>query len=157
MKSPLPPTTSAQRFLSLRHAALCLSFLVTVSCRDLRDLYELGAALQQQYPDSRVSVSLTDGLILTVTVADSAFAVAPCESQAAVATRIASLVRENYGGVASLQTLSVAFAASRSRGRATAGPAGSHFRFAPDRLSRGLTPVDSTRAIESCKAWRELQ
>ena len=155
--TPLPPTTSAQRFMSLRHAALCLLLLVTASCRDLRDLSELGAALQQQYPDARVSVSLTDGLILTVTVADSAFAAASCEGQAAVATRIASLVRSNYGGFDSLQTLSVAFASSRSRGRATTGSAGSHFRFAPDRLSRGLTPIDSTRGVEFCKAWRELQ
>ena len=143
--------------MSLCHAALCLSFLLTVSCRDLRDLYKLGAALNQQYPDSRVSVSLTDGLILTVTVADSTFAVTSCEGQAAVATRIATLVRGNYGGFDSLQTISVAFASSRASGRATAGAAGSHFRFAPNVLRRGLTPADSTRAIESCKAWRELQ
>ena len=141
----------------LRNAALCLSFLLIAGCRDVRDLYELGAVLNQRYPDSQVSVSLTDGLILTVTVADSAFAVASCESQAAVAMRIASQVRDTYGGFDSLQTISVAFATTRSRGRATASAPGSHFRFAGNLLSRGLTPVDSTRAIESCKAWRELQ
>ena len=142
--------------MSLRPAALCLSFLLTVGCRDVRDLYALGAALNQQYPDSRVSVSLTDGLILTVTVADSTFAVASCESQAAVATRIATRVRVDYGEFDSLLSICVAFASCRSWG-STAGAAGLPFRFARTLLSRGLTPVVSTRAVESCKAWRELQ
>jgi hypothetical protein len=135
---------------------MCLSFLLTGSCQDVRDLSALGASLKQEYPDSEVSVSLTDGLILTVTVADSAFFHGSCEGQAAVATRVASVVRESYGGFPSLTTVSIAFAPSRSRTRTTAA-AGLPFRFEPSVLSAGLSQADSTRAVESCKAWRELQ
>ena len=53
------------RFMSLRRSALCLSFLLTASCRDAQDLFMLAGALKHEYPDYRVSVSLTDGLILT--------------------------------------------------------------------------------------------
>jgi hypothetical protein len=143
--------------MSLRSSALCLSFLLTVSCRDVKDLLALGAALKHQYPDSQVSVSLTDGLILTVTVADSGFAVASCEGQAAVAMRIASFVRGNYAGFDGLRTISIAFASSRSQVRTTASAAGLPFRFGRTLLGAGLTQADSTRAVESCKAWRELR
>ena len=128
-----------------------------MSCRDVRDLYTLGTALNKQYPDSRVSVSLTDRLILTITVADSGFAVASCERQAAVATQIATFVRGRYGGFDSLQVISIAFTPLGSQAGMTARPAGLPFRFAPTLVSAGLTPADSTRAVESCKAWRELQ
>ena len=143
------------RFMSL--AALCLSFLPTASCRDAQDLYTLAGALKHEYPDYRVSVSLTDGLILTLTVADSALAVASCESQATVAMRIARFAGANYGGFNSLQTVSIAFASERSRDRTTARAAGLPFRFASTLVSAGITQADSTRAVESCKAWRELQ
>lgn len=142
---------------ALRRAALCLSFLLTGSCQDVRDLSALGAALNREYPDSEISVSLTDGLLLTVTVADSGFVHASCEGQAAVATRIASVVRGNYGGLGSLETISIAFAPRRSRDGRTAGPTGLPFRFAGTVLSAGLTQADSARAVESCRAWRELQ
>jgi len=145
------------RFMNLHSSALCLSFLLTVSCQDVRGLFELGAALKHQYPDSQVSVSLTDGLILTVTVADSGFAVASCESQAAVATQIATFVRGHYGGFEALQTISVAVASGRSQVGTTTGAAGLPFRFGRTLLSAGLTPADSTRVVESCKAWRQLQ
>lgn len=145
------------RFMDLRTSALCLWCLLTVSCRDVRDLYTLGAALKQEYPHYQASVSVTDGLILTVTVADRALAVASCESQAAAAMRIAGFVRGNYGGFESLQTVSIAFASRRSQDRTTASAAALPFRFARTLLSAGLTPADSTRAVESCKAWRELQ
>jgi hypothetical protein len=138
-------------------SALCFAFLLTMSCRDVRDLFALGAALNRQYPDSRVSVSLTDGLILTVTVSDSAFAAASCERQTAVATRIATFVHGNSGGFDSLGTIGIAFAPPRSGGGTTAGAGGLPFRFAWTQLSTGLTPTDSTRAVESCKTWRELQ
>jgi len=64
-----------------------------------------------EYPDSEISVSLTDGLL----------------------------------------------APRRSRVQTTAGPAGLPFRFAVTVLNAGLTQADSTLAVESCKAWRELQ
>ena len=143
--------------MKLRSSALWLSFLLTLSCQDVRGLFELGAALKHEYPDSQVSVSLTDGLILTVTVADSSFAVPSCERQAAVATQIATFVRRNYRGFDALQTISVAFASRRPQVRTTASAAGLPFRFARTLLSAGLTRADSTRAVESCKAWRELQ
>src|ERR1043166_9983003 len=87
------------RVMSLRRSALCLSFLLTASCRDAQDLFMLAGALKHEYPDYRVSVSLTDGLILTVAVADSALAVASCENQATVAMRIARFAGAHYGGV----------------------------------------------------------
>ena len=72
-------------------------------------------------------------------------------------TRIASLVPRNYGGFNALTTISIAFAPGRSQAQTTAGAAGWPFRFARDALSAGLTQADSTRAVESCRAWRELQ
>jgi len=102
-------------------------------------------------------LSALNGLILTVTLADSAYAVASCEGQASVAMRIASIVSDNYGGFESLRTISIAFASQRSRVRTTASSAGLQFRFAPTLVGAGLTPADRTRAVESCKAWRELQ
>jgi hypothetical protein len=143
--------------MRLRSSVLCLSFLLTSSCREASDLFALGGALKHEYPDSQLSVSLTDGLILTVTVADSALAVGSCESQAAMATRIASFVRGNYGGFNSLQTVSIAFTSRPRQGRTTTGAAGLPFRFARTLLNAGVTRADSTRAVESCKAWRELQ
>jgi len=137
-------------------SALCLAFLLTMGCRDVQDLASLGAALNEQYPNSPVSVSLTDGLILTVTVADSALAVASCESQAAVAMRIAESVRDNYGGFRSIDIISIAFA-PRVGVRATVTATALPTRFARTLVSGGLTGADSVKAVESCKAWRELQ
>jgi hypothetical protein len=145
------------RFMSRCTSAFCLSFLLTVGCRDVRDLVALGTALNHQYPDSHVSVSLTDGLILTLTVADSSSAAGSCESQAATAMQMASFVRGNYGGFASLQTISIAFAPGPSGTRGTAGAAGLPFRFARTQVGAGLTSADSTGAVRSCKAWRDLQ
>lgn len=119
--------------------------MLSLSCQDMRDLYSITAALKDQYPDSKVSVSLTDGSILTVTVGDSAYAAASCEGQAAVSMRIASSVPGKYSGFKSLQVVSIVFGSALP------------IRFAPTQLSAGLTPADSTRAVESCKAWRELQ
>ena len=144
-------------FMSLRTSAFWLSFLLASSCRDVQDLFTLAGALKHEYPDYQVSVGLTDGLVLTVTVADSALAVASCENQATVAMRIARFAGANYGGFNSLQTVSIAFASQRSRDRTTARAAGLPFRFASTLVSAGITQADSTRAVESCKAWRELQ
>jgi hypothetical protein len=138
--------------------ALMLLVLLGAGCRDARDLFSLGAALDREYPDTHVSVRLTDGLLLTVTMANPLLARAPCDSQATLAMHVATFVRDHYAGFDSLQTISVAFEAHRSSASAPPGPRTPlPYRFGRAAVAAGLGTADSTSAVASCKTWKELQ
>ena len=143
--------------MAVRRSVLCFLLLLPASCGDARDLLSLGVALNREYPDTHVGVSLTSGLILTVTLGDSPLLLAPCDSQVALAMRVANFVRDHYSAFDSLSVINIAFTARRSRDpmpkRATRLP----FRFARTAVSAGLGAPDSTRAVDTCQALEELQ
>jgi hypothetical protein len=57
-------------------------------------VYRLATALNDEFAGTRISVSLTDQIILTVTVADSALVTASCQPQVGIAMRIGRFLRE---------------------------------------------------------------
>jgi hypothetical protein len=141
----------------MRYLALCLVAILTTGCRDARDLLSLGRALDGEYPGTQVGVTLTDGLILTVTMADSPLLRAPCDSQAVLAMQVATLVRARYPGFDSLQAVHVAFTPARSAEPLSGKAAHLPFRFARTAIRAGLGAADSAAAVDACTAWEELQ
>ena len=95
----------------MRRVGLCLLLLLPASCKDARDLLSIRAALGREYPDTQVGLSVTDGLILTVTLTDSPLLLAPCDRQVAMAMRVATFVRDHYPGFDSLQVINIGFSA----------------------------------------------
>lgn len=140
-----------------RRFALCVLLLLPAACRDAQDLLFLGFALNREYADTHVGVSLTDGLILNVTMAGSPLLRAPCDSQAALAMHVAAFVRDHYDGFDSLQIISIAFTPQRSPEPMASSAPQLPFRFPRAAISSGLRASDSARAVESCKVWAELQ
>ncbi len=138
-------------------AVLCLVVMLTTACRDVRSLLSLDRALNREYVGTHVGVSLADGLILTVTMADSPLLRAPCDSQAVLAMQVATFVRAQYSGFHSLQAVHVAFTPSRSAEPLTGKAAHLPFRFAQTAIRVGLGASDSASAVDACKAWEELQ
>ena len=129
--------------------------LAQAACRDLSRLSGLGRALNHEYAPTRLGVSLTDQILLTVTVGDSALARASCEAQVAFAMRIGRFLREHYIGLDALQVVNVAFAGGFKREDAQSRP---HLpiRFRPAAVRAGLQAQDSTEAVGSCRAFEEL-
>ena len=143
--------------MALRRSVLCLLLVLPTTCGDALELLSLRAALTREYPDTQVGVSLTDGLILTVTLGDSPLLLAPCDRQVALAMRVAAFVGNHYACFDSLQVINIAFAPRRSRDPMAGSAARLPFRFARAAISAGLGPPDSTRAADTCKALEELQ
>ena len=137
-------------------APLSCLLLLSISCSDARQLISLSRDFNREYPDTRVGVSLTDRIILTVTLGDSPLVLAPCERQAGLAVRVAGFLRDHYEGLDSLSTVSIAFTTRKPEGippKQVRLP----FRFAPAAIRAGLTAADSARAVAACRAWEELQ
>ena len=143
--------------MPLRYPALSAVVLLTTGCRDARNLLSLGLALNREYADTHVGVTLTDGLILTVTMADSPLLRAPCDSQAVLAMQVATFVRAQYAGFQSLQAVHVAFAPGRSAEPLSGKAAHLPYRFAQTAIRAGLGASDSAQAVDACEAWEELQ
>lgn len=137
------------------HLTIALVALTQAACRDVSRLSDLGRALNDEYAPTHLGVSLTDQILLTVTVGDSALARASCEAQVAFAMRIGRFLRERYPGLDALQVVNVAFAAGFSR---EAAQARAHLpiRFRPAAVQAGLQVQDSTEAVSSCRAVEEL-
>jgi hypothetical protein len=118
-------------------------------------MQSLNDALNRASPVTPIGVSLTDGVLLNVTVADTGLMWAPCDQQVAMAIRVAHLVRDHYPELASLQVLSVTFAAGKPDTLAPR-PARLPVRFPPAAVRAGLTAADSVQAVNSCRAFEEL-
>lgn len=137
-------------------ALLGLVVVLCADCGEARHVYKLATALKQEFAPVEVGVMLTDGVILTVTVADSVLVVGSCETQVGGAMRVGRFLRDHDARIDSLLAVNVAFAPG-SKGPAIA-PRNARLpiRFNPARVAAGLAPSDSTSAVSSCKAFEEL-
>ena len=145
----------AARLRRRLHLTIALVALAQAACRDVSRLSHLSKALNDEYAPTRLGVSLTDRILLTVTVGDSALALASCEAQVAFAMSIGRFLRERYPGLDALQVLNVAFASGFAREDAQAR-AHLPIRFRPAAVQAGLQAQDSTEAVGSCRAFEEL-
>jgi hypothetical protein len=119
-------------------------------------VYRLVTALNDEFAGTRIGVSLTDQIILTVTVADSVLVTASCQTQVGFAQRIGRFLREYDTDLGSLQVVNVAFAPGRRDASTPAHHAHLPIRFSPARIQAGLTASDSADAVGSCKAYEDL-
>lgn len=133
-----------------------LLVLLCVTCRDVGHVYRLTTALNREFADTRMGASLTDGVILTVTVAAPVLVTASCQTQVGIALRIGRFLREYDTNLASLQVVNVAFAPERKNASAPVRNAHLPIRFSPARIRAGLSASDSTDAVGSCKAYEDL-
>ena len=129
---------------------------LTITCHDAGHVYRLATALNNEFAGTKIGVSLTDQITLTVTVADSVLVTASCETQVGFALRIGRFLREYDSDLASLQVVNVAFAPGRKGASVPARNAHLPIRFSPARIQAGLSALDSTDAVGSCKAYEEL-
>ena len=130
--------------------------LMCVACHEASHVYRLVTALNVEFAGTKMGVSLTDQIILTVTVADSVLVTASCQAQVGMAMRIGRFLREYDTDLASLQVVNVAFAPGRKGASVPARNAHLPIRFSPARIQAGLSALDSTDAVGSCKAYEEL-
>jgi hypothetical protein len=133
------------------HGALLLLLLLAAGCGDVPQLIALRSGLSREFREAGVGVGLTDRLILTVTLVNGPWADATCESQAALALRVAGYVRDNYQDFDSLQTVSVAFQRRRSFGPVATTSTRLPFRFTRTTLQAGLLAADSADAVALCR------
>jgi hypothetical protein len=129
--------------------------LLCVACHEAGHVYRLVTALHDEFAGTKIGVSLTDQIILTVTVADSALVTASCQTQVGFALRIGRFLREYDTDLASLQVVNVAFASGRKDASAPVR-ARLPIRFSPAQIRAGLSASDSTDAVGSCKAYEDL-
>jgi hypothetical protein len=134
-----------------RRGTLLAILLVAVGCVDALNLMTLRRGLTREFHEDGIGVSLTDGLILTVTIANGVSADSPCESQVAFALRVADYVRRNYQDFDSLRTVSVAFVPGGSGGPMMATSTHLPFRFTRTALQTGLLAADSASAVVLCE------
>jgi hypothetical protein len=106
--------------------------------------------LTEEFHTSDIGVSLTDGLILTVTFINAPVAREPCLNQAALAMRVAGYVRNHYRGFDSLHVVSVAFEQRGPLGRRDTRGARLPFRFGRAALETGLTAADTAGTVALC-------
>jgi hypothetical protein len=135
---------------------LLLLVLSGIACRDVSNLRTLAKALDQEFDDSKVSVSLASQILLTVTVEDSVLVVASCETQVGVAMRVARLLPQHYAQLGEMQVVNVSFAPPPDWGEVPLRYARLPIRFSPKAVTAGLQPQDSAKAVESCRAFEEL-
>ena len=150
IESPARP--GARR--TLRLAGLFV--LLCLECHDASRVYRLATALHHEFTETRMGVSLTDGIILTVTVADSVLVTASCQTQVGIAMRIGRFLRQHDTDLASLQVVNVAFSPGRKDASVPASNAHLPIRFSPARIRAGLIASDSTDAVGACKAYEDL-
>lgn len=125
--------------------------LLASGCADAFSLMSLRRALGKEFPNDTIGVSLTDGLVLTVTFVQDSSANAPCDRLTAFALRVAAQVRRNYAGFQSLQTISIAFAHRESGGSTRTTSSHLPFRFSRTALETGLLAADSASAQTLCE------
>jgi hypothetical protein len=133
------------------HAALIGGLLLTAGCAEMYPLMELRSALSREFPEAGIGVSLSDGLMLTVTMTNGPSPAAPCDSQAAFALRVAEYVRHSYQHFDSLQTVSISFVQRASGDPARATSTHLPFRFSRAALETGQLAADSTSAVTLCE------
>lgn len=133
-----------------------LLVLLCVACHEASHVYRLVTGLNEQFAGTRIGVSLTDQIILTVTVADSVLVTVSCQTQVGFALRIGRFLREYDTDLASLQVVNVAFAPGRKGASVPARNSHLPIRFSPARIQAGLSASDSTDAVGSCKAYEDL-
>lgn len=128
---------------------------VQFGCKDLSQLRALGRGLNEDLAPARISVALTDQIILTVTVADSGLAEGPCDARVGFALRVGRSLRDYYVALDSLQVVHVAFAHSFDREGMPARPQ-LPVRFGPAVLKAASQAADSLKMVSSCQAYEEL-
>ena len=133
-----------------------LLVVLCATCRDAGHLYRLAIALNREFAETHIGVSLTDGVILTVTVADSVLSIASCQTQVALAMRVGRFLRQQDPDLESLQVVNVAFRTGRKDAPVPVRAAHLPIRFSPARIVAGLGVSDSTNAVSSCKAYEDL-
>ena len=129
--------------------------LTQLGCKDLSQLHALARGLNQDLAPARLSVALTDEILLTVTVADSVLAAASCDTRVGFALRVGRSLREHYAGLDSLQVVNVAFANSFDREGVPARPQ-LPVRFGPAVVKAASQANDSVQMVGSCQAFEEL-
>lgn len=133
-----------------------LLVVLCATCRDAGHVYRLATALNHEFGETHIGVSLTDGVILTVTVADSVLSIASCQTQVAVAMRVGRFLRQQASDLESLQVVNVAFVTGRRDAQAPVRAAHLPIRLSPARIVAGLGVSDSTDAVSSCKTYEDL-
>lgn len=128
--------------------ALSAALLLAAGCTDVRDLAVLQHELSREFGRA-AGVGLTDGLILTVTLADSALADASCERQAGAALEAARFARR-YAQFDSLLVVSVSIVRPRPSGRGTEPATHLPFRFPRTALQTGRLAADSANGVAMC-------
>ena len=145
------PRASIRRCMRPRPGTLLVVLLLAAGCADALSLMTLRRSLTREFHEEDIGVSLTDGLVLTVTFVHGAAGDAPCDSLAAFALRVAASVRRNYQGFDSLQTVSVALEQRGSDDSVRTAPSRLPFRFSRSALQTGLVSADSASAIALCE------
>jgi hypothetical protein len=129
--------------------------LFAAGCADAASLASLRRALTEEFHENDIGVSLSNGLVVEVTFVREGTAHAPCDTLTALALRIATSVRRNYGGFDTLQMVSVSIAQrwpdDPSRPRSAHLP----FRFSRLSLQTGRVAADSLSAIAMCELDRD--
>jgi hypothetical protein len=133
-----------------------LLVVLCATCRDASHVYRLATALNREFAESHIGVSLTDRVILTVTVADSVLSIASCPTQVAVAMRVGRFLRQHDPDLESLQVVNVAFVTGRKDASIPVRSAHLPIRFSPARIVAGLGVSDSTDAVNSCTTYEDL-
>jgi hypothetical protein len=137
--------------MRLTHGMLLAGLLLTGGCLDVYRLAVLRDDLSREFDEKGIQVTLTDGLILTVTFIDGPWLTAACDRQAELALRVARYVNDHYEGLDSLQVLSIAFTHRPSAD--SMAPTSTHlpFRFSPSALQAGRVAADSAAALALCE------
>jgi len=131
--------------------SLLTVLLLAAGCADAYNLMSLRSALVKEFPSDTIGVSLTDGLVLTVTFVKDASEKAPCDSLTAFALRAATAVRRNYPGFESLNMVSIAFSHRESGGSTRTTSSHLPFRFSRAALESGRLADDSASAQALCE------
>lgn len=130
--------------------------VLCAGCRDVTRVLRLTNDLNHEFAATRIGVTLTDGLIVTVTVADSVLVTASCQAQVAVAMRVGRLLQQHDAELESVQVINVAFAPGRKDAAVPVRAAHLPIRFSRAKVAAGLGTTDSSDAVGSCKAYEDL-
>ncbi len=130
---------------------LVLLLVPAAGCGDAVSLVALRQHLSTEFHNDDIGVTLTDGLILTVTVVDPAATAAPCERLAGMALEVAASVRRNYPGFDTLQTVGISFADRDPGNPRKKTTAHLPFRFSQASLLTGRVAAESASAVELCR------
>jgi hypothetical protein len=130
-----------------RIVIVLLLVLAVFGCSRLKDIFALRSGIVKEFGTENVTVTITNGEIMTVAFVNSPFTDQSREEQGDVARRVADYVREHYADFDSLDVVYVTFGTRRSAGCASYSETGEPFRFTPYQLMRSSVeaPSRSTR------------